>query len=193
MRRFSCARGDSECASELLSRCNANAGGEKRTWVEKRLIGKSCTSGTETEWTKTRRWYGAEQLRAEARANEIKQIRDGSDVELTAETEPFVLAPDWIGRSAEQKEIEKKIFPFAASQCFPPHTAQLPWLPWRDTLPCRRWSGATRPRSPPWGRWWPRATGPCPFYPSLRWFSCRKEMQPIWNCARVDGFSHSFP
>lgn len=27
-------------------------------------------------------------------SNEIKQIRDGSDVELTAATEPFVLFPD---------------------------------------------------------------------------------------------------
>lgn len=117
-------------------------------------------------------------------SNEIKQIRDGSDVELTAATELFVLAPDWLGRRAEQKEIEEKMFTFAASQCFSPQTAQLPWLPWRDTLPCHRWSGATHPRSPLWGRWWPRATGPCPFYPSLRWFSCRKEMQsdqPIWN------------
>lgn len=115
-------------------------------------------------------------------------------MELTAARELFILVPVWLGRSAEQKERQEKIFTFAASQCFSPHAAQLPWLPWRDTPPCRRWFGVTRPRSPLWGRWWPRATRPCPFDPSLRWFSCRKEMQsePIWNCARIDGFSHSF-
>lgn len=199
MRRFSCARGDSECASELLSTCNANAGGEKRTWVEcgqKKINWKKLH-----QWNRNRMDQNKEVIRSRTTqsrtpSNEINQIRDGSDVELTAATEPFVLAPDWLGRSAEQKEREEKSFTFAAPRCFSPQTAQLPWLPWRDTLPCRRWSGATRPRSPLWGRWWPRATGPCPFYPSLRWFSCRKEMQseqPMWNCARTDGFSHSFP
>lgn len=149
------------------------------------------------QWNRNRMDQNKEAIRSRATqsrtpSNEIKQIRDGSDVELTAATEPFVLGPDWLGRSAEQKEREEKIFTFAASQCFSPQTAQLPWLPWRDTPPCRRWSGVTHPRSPLWGRWWPRATGPWPFHPSLRWYSCRKEMQLIWNCARVDGFSHSF-
>lgn len=158
--------------------------------IGEKKIGKSFSSGTETERIKLKRWCGTVRPRQQNPEQWNKTNRwdqrggewEGSKTQRQRKNSNGTFCFGGLVRN--QHRVEDKIWALAAPQRFTPRATQLPWLPWRDTPPCRRWWWATRPRSPLWERWWPRATGRCPFYQSLRWFSCRRGNAADMNWCR---------
>lgn len=133
-----------------------------------------------TEWIKLKGWCGTVRLTAEPWATKSKKQMESTCRWVGRQQNPakkknsngrFQFGRGLVRKQQRGEEIRSAL---AAPRRVSRHATQLPWLPWRDTPPCRRWFWATRPRSPLWGRWWPRATERCPFYRSLRRFSCRR-------------------